>query len=218
MWRSVTTVTWWTGTGARAVARWRRDGRVSGAGARRGRAVRCAGTGLWLRGQRSVTTATGGHTTDAAGLARWSADGSAAGGAARGSAGTGCAGATKGAMTGTPSQGTDAALSAVWSRGMHAAGRGGTGSAGDLATAARQDAGRGKGRRGHPRSATTGTLWAGTDAAHHARSSAGGSARGETQTARTGALHQDAGTRRWEGRRSATTGIQRTETGAHHRA
>ena len=64
-------------------------------------------------------------------------------------------------------------------RGRDAAGRGGTGIAAGLATTVRQDAGRGQGRRGHPRSATTETLLEATDAAHHAGSSAGGNAQGE---------------------------------------
>ena len=94
----------------------------------------------------------------------------------------------------------------------------GAGMWGGLATAARQDAGVANGRILRRRSATMATLWEATDAAHHARSSAAGSVQGGTQTARTRALQPDVGTRHGQGRRSATTGIRRTATGAHHRA
>ena len=120
-------------------------------------------------------------------------------------------------MTGTPSQEMDAAGTAWWRRGSHAAEPGRTGSAEDLATRVWEDAAMARGRQGRRRSATTGTLWAGTDAAHHARSSAGGSVSEGPWTVQTHARRR-VETRRWEGRRSATTGTQRTETGAHHRA
>ena len=153
-----------------------------------------------------------------AAAAKWNVDGSAVGASAQGYAETGCAVVQRSVTTVTPTREMDAAGTAWWRRGSHAAEPGRTGSAEDLATRVWEDAAMARGRQGRRRSATTGTLWAGTDAAHHARSSAGGSARGETQTAQTRALHQDAETRSWEGRRSATTATWRTETGAHHRA
>ena len=177
------TVTRWTGTDARARARWRRDGRIREAGARRGRPVLCAGTGgRWgareqTKGPATTATATG--MTGARTTARWSADGIAAGRTARRPAGTVCAGEARTAMTGTLSLVMDAAPCAVWSLGFHAAGRCRTGHAGGLATSARQTAGRANGRRGRRSSATTGTVREATDAAHHAGSSAAGGVRGE---------------------------------------
>ena len=116
--------------------------------------------------------------TDAV-AARWNAGGTAVGASAQGYAETGCARAQRSATTGTPSQEMDAAGTAWWRRGSHAVEPGRTGSAGDLATRVWEDAAMARGRQGRRRSATTGTLWAGTDAAHHARSSAGGSVRGD---------------------------------------
>src|SRR6056300_365817 len=166
--RRATTGTRWTGTDAARRARWRRDGRARWRHAGRRGAARYAETDLCWEA-RSATTGTTGRMTDAV-AAKWNVGGTAVEASAQGYVETGCARAQRSATTGTPTQEMDAAGTAWWRRGSRAVELGRTGNAGDPGTRVWEDAEVARGRQDRQRSATTGTLWAGTDAAHHARS------------------------------------------------
>jgi hypothetical protein len=178
-------------------------------------ASRCAETKLcW--GARSATTATTGRTMDAV-AAKWNADGTAVRASAQGYAETGCARVQKSVTTGTRLRGMDAAGTAWWRWGTHAAGPRRAGNAGDLATRAWEDAEMARGRKGRQRNAMMETTKTGTGVAEHVRLSVAGSVWEARWTVPTLA-RRCVETRRCQGSRSATTGIQRAATGAHHRA
>lgn len=161
------TATTWMGMDARALVRWRRGGRVRGAGACRARAILFVVMVCKWGWSRAMTT-TEEITTGAARLAQWSAGGIAAGKSAQGSAGTGCAGVMSNATTATQSPTTDAARVAVWRLGIRVEALGHTGSAEGRGTSVRQDAGRARCQREHGSSVMTETQLEGMGATRDA--------------------------------------------------
>ena len=145
-----------------------------------------------------LMTGIGGTGTGVRGDASWSRDGRVSGAgrrrraarcveSARGSAETGCARGSRGETTGTR----------IW---MHVAG---SWNAGGLSTAAREDAGLANGRLARRRSATMATLWPRDGCSVSCQIECGWECAGGGRRQRTCALQQGAGTRCWEGRRSA---------------